>query len=94
MEDIDRALVLDGNAVGGLLFEIFAADMTAAASACAHCGRTGEVATLVAYTHSPGTVLRCPACSAVMLRIVRTPRGILVDARGAAYLRLEESPGA
>jgi hypothetical protein len=32
--------------------------------------------------------LRCPACTDVMIRIVQTPRGLRVDARGAAYLEL------
>jgi hypothetical protein len=30
-------------------------------------------------------VVRCPACAEVILRVVQTPRGTLVDARGAAY---------
>jgi len=41
-----------------------------------------------AYTRGPGIILRCPACAEVVLRIVETPGGTLVDLRGAAYLRL------
>ena len=37
----------------------------------------------------PGTVLRCPACSGVVLRIVETPTATLVDASGIAWLRFE-----
>ena len=79
---------LDANAVAGMLEALFGADLTAADSRCAACGRQGEVGTLLAYTLGPGVVLRCPACSAVMLRMVETPRGTLVEAKGLAYLRI------
>ena len=79
---------LDANAVAGMLEALFGADMTAADSRCAACGREGQVGTLLAYTTAPGIVLRCPACSAVMLRMVETPRGTLVEAKGVAYLRI------
>jgi len=90
--DMDRALMLDGNAAGGLLQEIFAAEMTASPTECAHCGREGELGTLLAFTQAPGVVLRCPACEHVVLRIVETPDAIYMDARGTLYLRLERRP--
>ena len=80
---------LDANAVAGMLEALFGADMTAADSRCAACGREGEVGTLLAYTMAPGVVLRCPACSAVMLRMVETPRGTLVEAKGLAFVRMK-----
>jgi hypothetical protein len=79
---------LDGNAVAGVLEQLFGADMTAADSECAGCGRHGEIGSLLAYTNAPGVVLRCPACSTVMLRMVETPRGTLIEAKGLAYVRL------
>ena len=79
---------LDANAVAGMLETLFGADLTVADSKCAACGREGEVGTLLAYTMAPGVVLRCPACSAVMLRMVETPRGTLVEAKGLSYLRI------
>ena len=36
--DLNRALMLDGNAVAGLLREVFALEMTASPTKCAHCG--------------------------------------------------------
>jgi hypothetical protein len=45
------------------------------------------VAELRAYTRAPGAVLRCPVCAGVVLRIVETREALLVDARGASYLR-------
>ena len=91
--DMDRALMLDGNAAGGLLQEIFAEEMTASPTECANCGREGELGALLAFTQAPGVVLRCPACLQVVLRIVQTPDAIYLDARGAVYLRLARPEG-
>ena len=88
--DLDRALTLDGNAVAGLLHEIFGAEMTLAASRCAHCDNRAAIGTLRVYDiHGPGIVMRCGACGQVVIRLMRRPDGsYLVDARGAAYIRL------
>jgi Family of unknown function (DUF6510) len=90
--DLNRACMLDGNAVAGLLHEVFAVEMTASPTVCAHCGRRGAVGTLLAYTQAPGAVLRCPRCEQVVLRIVETPDALYVDARGTLYLRLQRYP--
>ena len=87
--DMNRELMLDGNAVAGMLHDIFALEMTASPTECAHCGNVSEVGGLLAFTQAPGAVLRCPTCEQVMLRIVETPDAIYFDARGAVYLRLE-----
>jgi hypothetical protein len=91
MTDINRELMLDANATAGLLFEIFGVEMTASPTECAHCGNEGELGALLAFTQGPGVVLRCSACEQVVLRIVQTPDEILLDARGAVYLRLSRS---
>ncbi len=87
--DISRALRLDGNAAAGMLHEIFGLEMTASPTQCAHCGSVGQVGMLWAFIQAMGTVLRCPACGNVILRIVETPHAIYLDAQGATYLRLE-----
>ncbi|HEV8671611.1 MAG TPA: DUF6510 family protein [Candidatus Limnocylindria bacterium] len=79
---------LDANAIAGMLEELFGADMTTADSKCDACGREGQVGTLLAFTHAPGVILRCPACTAVMLRMVETPRGTLLEAKGLAFIRV------
>jgi hypothetical protein len=86
--DLNATLMLDGNAVAGLLQEIFATEMTIAPTCCAGCGREGELGSLQAYMHGPGVVLRCPACGHIMLRIVQTPKMTYVDARGVVYLSI------
>jgi uncharacterized Zn finger protein len=89
--DMNRELMLDGNALGGMLHDIFAAEMTAALAECANCGNMAEMGALLAFTQAPGMVLRCPTCEQVMMRIVQTPDVIYLDTRGVAYLRIERS---
>lgn len=81
-------LVLDANAVAGLLAGLFGGDVTGSPGECAHCHTVSMVGTLRAYTRAPGTVLRCPACTQVVLRVVETPTGMLVDLAGIRTLRL------
>lgn len=76
MERSNADLVLDGNAVGGLLSEVFGADMTGTVGTCPDCGTVGALATLRAYANAPGVVLRCPSCDSVQLVVVRTPSGV------------------
>jgi len=86
--DMNRQLMLDANAVAGLLLEIFGTEMTAAPTECATCGAEGQIGTLLAFTQGPGIVLRCPECENVVVRITQTPDAYYLDARGAVYLRL------
>ena len=65
MDDAD--LVLDGNALGGVLGEVFIHDLTAARAACGGCGAVEHVGAEMAYTRGPGVVLRCRHCQAVLL---------------------------
>jgi Family of unknown function (DUF6510) len=87
--DTTARLMLDGNAVAGLLDAIFEAEMTLTLSECAGCGATRMLGGLHAYTQAPGVVLRCPDCTSVVLRIVTSPGAYWLDVRGAAYLRLQ-----
>ncbi len=82
------SLMLDGNALAGLLHELFDVEMTVAPVECATCERLGELGSLWAFAESPGYVLRCPGCQNVILRMSITPHEVFVDARGAAYMRI------
>ena len=93
MKDVD--LRLDGNAVAGLLGEIFVYEMTSVRSTCDSCGAVGDVGALHAYVQAPGTVIRCPRCEAVLMRIVRSEERLWFEARGVRSLEVREaSPGA
>lgn len=83
------ALTLDANAAAGMLMEIFGMEMTVAASRCTHCGNRAQIGTLRAYMRAPGLVLRCSVCTQVVMRVMRREDGsYLIDARGAAYIRM------
>jgi hypothetical protein len=88
----ETELVLDGNALAGVLREIFALDVTAFASECAACRAREPVAALKAYVRAPGLVLRCRHCEAVILRMARANGRMWLDARGLRYLELREEP--
>lgn len=79
---------LDGNAVAGVLSEVFAIDVTAALGRCDGCGATGVLAEARVYVDAPGTVVRCAGCDTVLLRVVTAPDRIWLDLRGLAYLQL------
>ena len=77
---------LDGNAVGGLLREVFAFEATAARTTCAGCSRVAPMGELRLYAVELGAILRCPSCDEAVVRIARTPRGLWLDLRGAAIV--------
>ncbi len=77
---------VDGNAIGGLLIDVFGADMTAAGTICAACGATRPVAELVVYRWAPGTVVRCRTCGAVLMVFVKAHGVIGVDLSGLANM--------
>jgi hypothetical protein len=53
---------LDGNAMAGVMHDLFARDMTTMGYKCTSCGRTGVVAEMAVYMSGPGTVARCRDC--------------------------------
>lgn len=78
------AEALDGNSIGGLLIDVFGADMTAASSTCGTCGAVRPVAELVVYGRAPGTVVRCRTCGSVLMVFVQAHGITCVDVAGLA----------
>ena len=79
---------LDGNAAAGFLSEIFLRDVTAANGTCMDCGSTDRIGSLHLYAHGMGAVLRCPGCECVVLRVVRTPTHLWLDASGSRSIAI------
>jgi Family of unknown function (DUF6510) len=77
---------LDGNAIGGLLIDVFGAEMTAARTTCATCGASRPVAELVVYRRAPGAVVRCRTCGGVLMVLVTRNHITGVDLSGLASL--------
>jgi hypothetical protein len=81
---------LDGNAIGGLLLDVFGFEMTTATAVCASCGARRQVAELVVYVRAPGTVVRCRGCGAILMVFTEIRNVMCVDLGGVA--ELEPSP--
>jgi recombinational DNA repair protein (RecF pathway) len=84
-------LMLDGNAVAGLLQEVFGADMTSAIGSCAACGVTEPVGAIHVY-RGAGIVLRCPHCDNALAAIVRDERRVWITFQGIRALELAVQP--
>jgi hypothetical protein len=71
MSDADAdALVLDGNAIAGLLADLFGgAEVTGAARGCSSCGQRHAIGEHRLY-RGAGYVLRCPGCGDVAMVVV------------------------
>jgi hypothetical protein len=62
-------LMLDGNAVAGMLTEVFAVEMTTAIVTCGNCGTSGAVGAMHVF-RGAGIVMRCPNCDNAVVKIV------------------------
>ena len=83
---MDSELRLDGNAVAGLLGEVFRVEATTAVARCGSCGAEGALAEAQVYAHGPGVVLRCPGCAAVLMRFARIQGRLVADMQGVSRL--------
>jgi Family of unknown function (DUF6510) len=84
---------LDGNAIAGVAFALFGQEMTLATGVCRFCGKPSIVAELHVYV-AAGLVARCPACEAVVLRIVEGPERAWLDLSGLATLEMRQPRSA
>lgn len=82
------ALKLDGNAAAGVLQQVFAAEITLATGTCDECGAVEAIGAVAVYARVPGTVLRCPHCDGVLMKIVTAGDRVWVDLRGLRTLEL------
>jgi hypothetical protein len=86
----EAARWLDGNALGGLLRELFGAEMTDTPHTCQSCGTERPIAAHRVYLGA-GTVLRCPICDQIALVAAALPDRYVVHLNGAWRLDLPRS---
>jgi uncharacterized protein DUF6510 len=79
---------LDGNAAAGMLQEIFPFEMTLVQATCTGCGTTREIGALAVYMHGMGTIVRCPSCDNVLIRVAQTKGRNFLDMRGVRVLQI------
>jgi recombinational DNA repair protein (RecF pathway) len=80
-------LMLDGNAIAGLLQEVFAVEMTTAIGTCGRCGTPGPVGAVHVY-RGAGIVLRCSHCSNTLAKIVKSDSRVWIDLTGIRALEV------
>jgi len=79
---------LDGNAAAGVLEQIFPFEMTTVEATCAGCGQVNVVGALVVYKHGMGTIVRCPSCEWVLIRVTELKGCYRLDMRGVRVLQI------
>ena len=72
----------DGNAIAGLLQDVFVVEFTTMERTCQSCGDRNPAGAHRSY-HGAGIVLRCPNCDDVALRIAELPDRLVLELRGA-----------
>ena len=80
-------LMLDGNAVAGLLQEVFAVEMTTAIGTCNGCAATEAVGTLHVY-RGAGIVMRCCHCGNPLVTIVKNDTHAWIGFAGVRMLQV------
>ena len=83
---MDR-LMVDGNAVAGLLQEVFAVEMTTAIGTCNTCGATDRVGALRVF-RGAGIVMRCPHCDNALVTIVEDGPRVWIGFAGIRTLQV------
>ncbi len=77
---------LDGNAIAGLLREVFGDEMTTVMATCGTCGAIAAVGQSVVYPRLPGAVVRCRTCTGLLMVITHIHGIHCVDLRGISAL--------
>jgi len=84
--------MLDGNALAGVLREVFAAEMTTAIGTCGQCGAREAVGAAHAY-QGAGVVLRCSRCEFALVKIVRADTRLWISFPGIQTLEVPVENG-
>ncbi|MCL1870903.1 MAG: DUF6510 family protein [Promicromonosporaceae bacterium] len=79
---------LDGNALAGVLAEVFAVDLTDARARCTGCGNVGRLAEAMLYTGAPGLVARCAGCDQVLATVVDSGDRLWLSLTGLSAIEL------
>jgi len=80
-------LMLDGNAVAGLLREVFAVEMTTAIATCGGCGAADAVGATHVF-RGAGIVMRCRHCENALVTIVRDDARVSIGFPGVRALQV------
>jgi Family of unknown function (DUF6510) len=82
----------DGNAIAGVLQEVFVPEMTMGRIACGGCDNIELIGAEHAYTQAPGIVLRCRNCDAVLLVVTQAPGRNVLAFPGSRWIEIAAAP--
>ena len=77
---------LDGNAIAGVLFDVFGYEMTATLCTCAECGLRQAVGEIIVFLGGPGIIARCAGCENPLIIVVERRGVACVDLMGIAAM--------
>lgn len=80
---------VDGNALGGLLLDLFGQEMTHHRGCCDACGSVRPFGSMLVY-RAAADVVRCPDCSTVVMVVVSSPTGLRLGFRALRWLEMDE----
>jgi hypothetical protein len=86
MADTDPSL--DGNAIAGMLGEIFVQDLTTASIKCGGCGEIEQLGAEHVYMNAPGTVVRCCHCQGVLMSIIERDDAFVLGFQAARWVEI------
>ncbi|WP_127475208.1 DUF6510 family protein [Microbacterium sulfonylureivorans] len=69
---------VDGNALAGLLSDVFAGDATTLVGVCGGCGAAARLAETVVELDEAGAIVRCRSCTHTLLTVLRAGGGIRI----------------
>jgi len=85
---------VDGNAIIGALALATGTDVSHADMVCGACGKRHGVAQAHVYLRCPGTVIRCPGCSAAEIVLVEIDHRIQMTVMNVASIDFNATAGA
>ena len=74
--DTVESVIVDGNAVAGLLSDALQSDATLLKLTCGTCGDQSVLAEALVELDEAGAIVRCRSCTHTMLTLLRRPEGV------------------
>lgn len=75
MNTASPAQTVDGNAIAGMLWDLFGADVTALVGTCGGCGSLAAFAEAVVELDSHAAIVRCRTCTRTLFTVLQSPDG-------------------
>lgn len=75
MDAATPAQTVDGNAIAGILWDLFGADVTALIGTCGGCGSFAAIAEAVVELDRHAAIVRCRICTRTLFTVLRSPDG-------------------